>query len=97
MEISPLTVTAAFNWFLTVCDATDTAAQVSFCLTYFGTGDFPDNYPIASLVVSVHTPRSVTTLSGALGDQLSCKGKICGDERFVVGQNYYGQLVIFRF
>jgi hypothetical protein len=97
MEIPPLTILAPYQWYLGVCEATDKRAQVSYCLSYLEGLDTHEYQPNASLVVSVHTPRSVTILSGALGDQLSCKGKICGDERFIVGQNYHGQLVVFRF
>jgi hypothetical protein len=97
MEIAPLTAPATFHWFLTVCEATDWSAQVSYCLSYFGTGDSSDNNPIASLVVSIHTPRSISTVSGDVSSQITCRGQICGDERFVVGQNYYGQLVVLRF
>ncbi|KAL1970523.1 hypothetical protein VTN77DRAFT_4167 [Rasamsonia byssochlamydoides] len=102
MEIPPLSLTGHHPWYLGVYEATDADAQVSFCLRYShssNTSVLEEERKSSTrrLLVTIRTPLSETTLSDAASAALSEKGKICGDERFVVGESSSGELVVYRF
>ena len=48
-------------------------------------------------MVTIHTPHAIKTLVPDLSREISSKGKICGDERFIIGENDNDQLVILKF
>lgn len=97
MEIPPLSMTGHHPWYLGVYEATDEDAQVSFYLRYCHSSVSEEGKFSARLALTIRTPNSETTLSDTASAALSEKGKICGDERFVVGENDSGELVVYRF
>lgn len=80
-----------------ICEAADDEAGVSFCLSLPLPQSHADSTEIHTLTVTVHTPGSIARLGHDLSRQLSSKGKICGDERFVIGENDDNQLTVLRF
>jgi hypothetical protein len=104
MDIPPLSMTDHnYPWYLGVYEATDEHAQVSFCLRYCHNKSLPTaeeaerQFPLRLAPLTIRTPYSTTTLSELATAQLSAKGKICGDERFVLGENSSRELVVYRF
>ena len=49
------------------------------------------------LLLSIRTPTSDVTLKPEDVFEIAGKGKICGNERYVVGENDNRELVVFRF
>lgn len=96
MEIAPWTVTWPWACYWAICESTDEKARVSFCLSYLSSKT-QAGYEKDPLMVTIHTPRTIKTLSPDLSREISSKGKICGDERFVIGENDNNQLVIMKF
>ncbi|QGA20631.1 hypothetical protein EYB26_008337 [Talaromyces marneffei] len=96
MEIAPWTVTRPWACYWAICESTDEEAHVSFCLSYFSS-KAQVGFEIDPLMLTIHTPQSIKTLSIELSKNVAFKGKICGDERFVVGENDSNQLVIMKF
>ncbi|CRG90403.1 hypothetical protein PISL3812_07447 [Talaromyces islandicus] len=97
METAPWTKTAPFPCYWGICEAADDKAGVSFCLSYLFYKSHANSTDTHTLSVTVHTPSSITRLSHDLSRQLSAKGKICGNERFVIGENDENQLTVLRF
>ncbi|KAH8700620.1 F-box domain protein [Talaromyces proteolyticus] len=97
MEIPPWTITAPWPCYWGICEATDKKSRVSFCLSYLFSQNYKDEMQTSRLMVTIHALGSITRLSEKLSDELSAKGKICGDERFLVGENEYNQLTVLRF
>lgn len=79
------------HWYSIISEAVDRLAQVRFCL------HFAPIWPTLDMRLSIRTPSSNIVLYIEEFFQLVAKGKICGDERFVVGENHMGELVICRF
>lgn len=79
-------------WFTVISEAADRDAQVYFRF-YF----LPSLMPNLHRALSIRTPS--TYLSANMPDfyPLLAKGKIRGNERFLVGEDYTGRLVIYRF
>lgn len=96
MEIAPWTVTSPWPCYWGICESTDEEAHVSFCISYLSSRT-QTGYETDPLMVTVHTPQSISTLSHDLAKEVSYKGKICGDERFLIGENPLNQLVILHF
>jgi len=96
MEVSPWTVTSPWPCYWAICESTDEKARVSFCLSYLSS-QIQTGYQVDPLMVTVHTPQAIRTLSHDLAKEISYKGKVCGDERFVVGENSENQLVLLKF
>jgi hypothetical protein len=98
MEITPWTNTVPFPCYWGICEAADDTAGVSFCLSYLFPQCHTDSTDTRTLLaVTVHTPSSIARLSHDLSRQLSTKGKICGNERFVIGEDDENQLTVLRF
>lgn len=96
MELSPWTVTSPWPCYWAICESTDAEAHVSFCISYLSSMT-QAGYQVDPLMVTIHTPQAIVTLRHELAKELSYKGKICGDERFVVGENSENQLVVLNF
>jgi hypothetical protein len=96
MEIAPWTVTWPWACYWAICESTDEKAGVSFCISYLSSKT-QASYEKDPLMVTIHTPQAIKTLSPELSRDISFKGKICGDERFVIGENDLNQLVIMKF
>lgn len=96
MEIAPWTVTWPWACYWAICESTDEKAHVSFCLSYLSSKT-QAGYEKDPLMVTIHTPQTIKTLSPDLSREISSKGKICGDERSVIGENDNNQLVIMKF
>jgi hypothetical protein len=90
MESSPLV--GRFNWYTSVCAATDSEAGVSYSLDFSGL-----QLSRESLLLTIRTPNSMATMNYHRSVELSFKGKVCGDERFVFGENERDELVVYRF
>jgi hypothetical protein len=96
MEISPWTATSPWPCYWAICESTDEKARVSFCLSYLSSRT-QTGYEEDPLMVTIQTSQSITTLSHDFAEEVSFKGKICGDERFLVGENAQNQLVVLYF
>lgn len=96
MEITPWTVTWPWACYWAICESTDEKARVSFCLSYLSSKT-QAGYEKDPLMVTIHTPQTIKTLPPDLSREISSKGKICGNERFVVGENDNNQVVIMKF
>lgn len=92
MQTAPFT--SDDPWYTGVSEAADEQAQVFFRLQFL---DRCWRWNSMRSVLSIRTPRSSITLSHAESSEIAAKGKICGDERFVIGENQDKELVIFRF
>lgn len=90
MESCPLV--GKFYWYASVCAATDSQAGVSYSLDFSSL-----QLSRKSLLLTIRTPNSMTTLDAYRSMELSFKGRVCGDERFVIGQNENDELVVYRF
>lgn len=79
-------------WYSVISQATDPEAQVRFCLHFA-----PSFLPDLEMRLSVRTPSSCITLPLEEFFQLVAKGKVCGDERVLVGENHIRELLVWRF
>jgi hypothetical protein len=77
-----------------VSAAVDEQAKVSFSLQ---TNHQIRRLDKISLDLVVQTPLSSAVLDPSVMPEIAFKGNICGDERFVVGENEREELVILRF
>lgn len=82
------------NWYEGIMDVVDEGAEVRFCLqkTVFG-GMNAINW----LLLSIDAVRRRSKLSEADTALISFKGKICGDERFLIGESPNQELVLLHF
>ncbi|KAL2002623.1 hypothetical protein VTN02DRAFT_6385 [Thermoascus thermophilus] len=81
-------------WYTGVSEAADEQAQVFFRLQYLSRTWQWDSL---RLLLTIRTPRSSITLSHLESAEVAAKGRIYGDERFVIGENYDHELVVMRF
>ncbi|OKL59475.1 hypothetical protein UA08_05265 [Talaromyces atroroseus] len=96
MEIPPWTATSPWPCYWGICESTDEKANVSFCLSYLSSRT-QTGYEEDPLMVTIQTSQSIKTLNHEFAEEVSFKGKICGDERFLVGENAQNQLVVLYF
>ncbi|EED16879.1 F-box domain protein [Talaromyces stipitatus ATCC 10500] len=96
MEIAPWTVTKPWPCYCAICESIDEKAQVSFCISY-ASSKVQAGFDKTLLLLTIHTPHGIRTLPQEFSQQLSYTGKICGDERFVIGENDLNQLVVMKF
>ncbi|KAE8148016.1 hypothetical protein BDV25DRAFT_168711 [Aspergillus avenaceus] len=76
-----------------ISEAYDEKAKVGFCL-HLSTLIWPFDLPMH---LSIRTPSSSTILGPEKVSELAGKGKVCGNERYLVGENGNNELVIYRF
>ncbi|KAL4758866.1 F-box protein [Aspergillus foveolatus] len=94
LQASPLTLKVCDEpWYTTISESWDGKAQVGFCL-HLSQATWPFDLK-ASL--SIRTPSSAITLKHADVFELTGKGKICGTERYLLGENGNRELLIYRF
>ncbi|KAB8206874.1 hypothetical protein BDV34DRAFT_192938 [Aspergillus parasiticus] len=80
-------------WYAVVSEAFDEKAEVGFCLHLS-----PITWPFdLKMFLSIRTPSSIKTLKHEEIFELIGKGRICGNERHLVGENANRELVIYRF
>lgn len=92
MQTAPFT--SDDPWYTGVSEAADEQAQVFFRLQYLSRSWQWDSM---RLLLTIRTPRSSITLSHLESSEIAAKGKVYGDERFVIGENYDRELVVMRF
>ncbi|KAL3481201.1 hypothetical protein BJX99DRAFT_243829 [Aspergillus californicus] len=80
-------------WYTVISEVVDEEAQVGFCL-HLSQATWPFDLK-ASL--SVKTPSSTVTLRNTEIFELAGKGRICGTERYLLGENGNRELIIYRF
>lgn len=80
-------------WYTIVSETFDEQAQVGLCL-HLSAFMWPFDL---RLLLSIRTPTSDVTLKPEDVFEIAGKGKICGNERYVVGENDNRELVVFRF
>lgn len=79
-------------WYTIISEAADLDAQVFFRLHFL-----PTLLPELHMALSIRTPSSCLMAHLPEFFRLFAKGKIRGNERFLVGEDYMGQLVVYRF
>ncbi|KAK2790348.1 hypothetical protein FQN52_005616 [Onygenales sp. PD_12] len=96
MYNSPLGEFPGFpGWFLCISQAIDEEAKVTFSLGFAkAVNKFQQFTPTKILI---RGPNITSQLDQSLSSELEWKGKICGDERFVMGESDVQELVILRF
>ncbi|KAJ9227521.1 hypothetical protein DTO271D3_1519 [Paecilomyces variotii] len=93
--MQPAPLTTEFPWYRIIYETSDPQAQVSFSvlsqnINVFGlTGFF--------VTTVIRTPYSCTTMSHEGLPEISYKGMICGNERYVIGESKDNELVVFQF
>lgn len=92
MQTEPFT--AEGSWYAGLSEAADEKAQVYHSLYFYSKLSQWDSM---MMLLSVRTPRSQATIEYSTVSEISFKGRIAGDERFVVGQNAENEVVVFRF
>lgn len=94
LQATPLEFVACDEpWYTIVSETADEQAQVGFCLHMS-----PFAWPFdLRMFLSVRTPLSDVTLKHEDIFELVGKGKICGNESYLVGENDNRELVVFRF
>ncbi|EAW08204.1 F-box protein [Aspergillus clavatus NRRL 1] len=93
LQTEPLSLLCDKFWYTAISEAYDTAPQVGFALHLSPFG-WPFDY---KTYLSVQTPSSRVVLKPDDANELAGKGKICGNEKFVLGENGNRELVIWRF
>lgn len=94
LQASPLASTMpTLPWYTVISEAVDAQAQVRFCI-HTSPGTWPFNL---KMFLSIYTPVSQVTLEPEEISELAGKGKICGTERFLVGEGRNRELVVYRF
>jgi len=94
LQTKPLAFAACDEpWYTIVSETIDEQAQVGFCLHLS-----PFAWPfVLNEFLSVRTPSSDVTLKPGEVYEITGGGRICGNERYLVGENRNRELVIFRF
>ncbi|KAI9372781.1 hypothetical protein BJX61DRAFT_422720 [Aspergillus egyptiacus] len=80
-------------WYTIISETVDKEASVGFCL-HLSEAVWPFNLKPS---LSIRTPSSNVTLKNSDIFELTGKGRICGTERYVLGENGNRELVIYRF
>ncbi|KAK2765374.1 hypothetical protein FQN54_008220 [Arachnomyces sp. PD_36] len=92
MQTEPLS--SGWHWYADVSEAADRESQVFYSLRFYSDSCRWDSMKI---LLTVWTPRSEATMDHLSTSEIAFKGRIAGDERFLVGQNSENQVVVFRF
>ncbi|KAF7588631.1 hypothetical protein BBP40_005442 [Aspergillus hancockii] len=80
-------------WYSVVSEAYDEQAKVGFCLHLS-----PTIWPLnLEMFLSIRTPSSIKTLKHDEIFELIGKGRICGNERYLIGENGNREIVVYRF
>ncbi|KAL4797515.1 hypothetical protein BDV19DRAFT_377619 [Aspergillus venezuelensis] len=94
LQASPLSLEVCDEpWYTIISESVDEKAQVGFCL-HLSQATWPFDL-LASL--TIRTPSSSVTLKNADIFELTGKGRICGTERYLVGENANRELLVYRF
>ncbi|KAL4778856.1 hypothetical protein BJX76DRAFT_121126 [Aspergillus varians] len=94
LQANPLTLAVCDEpWYTIISESVDEKAHVGFCL-HLSQATWPFDLK-ASL--SIRTPSSTLTLKNAEIFELTGKGRICGTERYLLGENANRELLIYRF
>lgn len=96
MDAAPWTATSPWPCYWALCESSDQKANVTYCISY-KSSETQAGYDGDTLMVTIHTPHGIQSLRRDLSKELSFKGKICGDERFIIGENDRNQLVVMKF
>lgn len=94
LQTKPLEFVACDGpWYTIVSETIDDQAQVGFCLHLS-----PFAWPfVLSEFLSVRTPSSSVTVKPEDIYEITGRGSVCGNERYLVGENRNRELVVFRF
>ncbi|OAX81928.1 hypothetical protein ACJ72_03727 [Emergomyces africanus] len=86
-------------WCACICEAADEEAQVFFNLQNPMWNSESVNHTAPRLEVTIRASHmyTVSQLEPRYSMEIDWKGHICGDERFVIGENKAQELVILRF
>lgn len=93
MQTEPFTAEGQ-SWYSGLSEAVDEKAQVNHSLHLLSKLSRWDSM---RMVLDVRTPRSQATIEYSTVSEIGFKGRIAGDERFVVGQNAENEVVVFGF
>ncbi|PYH89910.1 hypothetical protein BO71DRAFT_402671 [Aspergillus ellipticus CBS 707.79] len=94
LQTSPITFAVCEEpWYAIVSETYDELSQVGFCL-HLSLLTWPFD---SKIFLTIRTPSSNTALKQDEIFELTGKGKICGNERYIVGENGNHELVIYRF
>ncbi|KAB8074672.1 hypothetical protein BDV29DRAFT_173343 [Aspergillus leporis] len=94
LQARPLTFAICDEpWYAVISEAYDEQAKVGFCLHLS-----PITWPFdLKMFMSIRTPSSTKTMKQEEIFELVGKGRICGNERYLVGENGNRELVVYRF
>ena len=94
LQTTPLGIVGSeIPWYSVISEVTDEQAQVGYCLNLS-----PASWPFdLRMFLTIQTPSSQKTLKHEGVFELTGKGKICGNENFIVGESNSRELVICRF
>lgn len=91
--MQPAPLTTSLPWCYTISEATDSQANVSFCVQLQDLNGFGS----MGFFVRIQTTQSCTSMTHILSSEISYKGMVCGNERYVIGENCYNELVVYQF
>lgn len=93
LQTEPFTAEGS-SWYAGLSEAADEKAQVYHSLYFYSERSQWDSM---RMLLNVRTPRSQATIEYSTVSEIGFKGRISGDERFVIGQNAENEVVVFRF
>lgn len=94
LQANPLSLAVCDEpWYTVISESVDEKAQVGYCL-HLSQATWPFDLKPS---LSIRTPSSAITLKNADIFELTGKGRICGTERYLLGENGNRELVIYRF
>lgn len=94
LQAKPLTFAVCDElWYSIVSEVFDEAAKVGFCL-HLSPGTWPFDL---KMFLTIRTPTSTITLKQKEVFELVSRGKICGNEHYLVGEGATRELVVYRF
>lgn len=86
-------VASTMPWYSVISETTDEEAQVGYCLSLS-----PRSWPFdLRLFLTIRTQATLTTLKHEEVFEITGKGKIFGNENFLVGESDSRELVVYRF
>ncbi|PWY95671.1 F-box domain protein [Aspergillus sclerotioniger CBS 115572] len=94
LQTSPITFAVCDErWYAIISETYDEKAQVGFCLHLS-----PRQWPFdLNMFLTIRTPSSYISLKQRNIYELTGKGKICGNENYMIGENADHELIVYRF